>query len=84
MKEYDKLKELLYHILDNLYRWAMSQNLPLGAFNCVGETSQVNEDFVKSYNENYELGYFLKVDFKYHEKLHDPENYLPLLPRKKN
>ena len=46
MKDYDKSKEssyLKYWDINNLYGWVMSQNL--------SDTSQFNEDFVKSYNE---------------------------------
>ena len=37
--------------------------------NYVKETSQFNESFIKSYNEESGEGYFLGVDVKYLEKL---------------
>ena len=39
----------------------MSQRLPLGGFKWVEETSQFNDDFTKSYNDDSDKGYFLKV-----------------------
>ena len=41
----------------------MSQKLPLGCFKWVEETSQFDEDFIKSYNEDIDKGYFLEDDF---------------------
>ena len=45
----------------------------------VEEPSQFNEDFIKSYNEESDGGYFLEVDVQYPEKLHGIHNYLPFL-----
>ena len=49
----------------------MSQRLPLGGFKWVDETSQFNEDFIKSYYDDCDEGYFLEIDFQYPEKLHN-------------
>ena len=35
--------------VNNVYGWAMSQKLPLGSAMWAEETSQFNEDFIKSY-----------------------------------
>ena len=40
----------------------MSQKLPVGAFKWVEETSQFNEDFIKNYNEDSGIGYFIGAD----------------------
>ena len=40
----------------------MSQKLPVNGFEWVGDTSQFNEDFIKSYNDESDEGYFLEVD----------------------
>ena len=40
----------------------MSQKLPVNDFTCVEETSQLNEDFTKSYNEDSDQGYFLNIN----------------------
>ena len=39
----------------------MSQELSLSSFKWVEEIPQFNEDFIKSYNEDSNIGYFLEV-----------------------
>ena len=83
MRDYDENKELLYlqyWDVHNLYGWAMSQKLPVNNFEWIGDTSQFNEDFVKSSNEISHKGYFLEVGVQYTEKLTDLYNDLPFLP----
>ena len=73
MKVYDKNKEssfLQYWDVNNLYGWAMSQRLPINNFECIKNTSQFIEDFIKSYIEECDEEYFIEVDVQYHEKLH--------------
>ena len=41
----------------------MSQKLPVNNFEWIEDISQFNEDFIKSYNEESEEGYFLEADF---------------------
>ena len=43
------------------------------------EGSQFYEDFIKSYNEDRNKGYFFEVDFQYPEKLHEFHNHSPFL-----
>ena len=65
MKDCEKNKEpsyLKYWNVNNLCGWSISQNLSVNAFEWVDETSQFNESFIKSYNEESEEGYFLEVD----------------------
>ena len=84
MNNYDKNKESSYiQYLDanNLYRWAMSQKLPVNKFKWIEDTSQINEDFIKNYYENSKKGYILEVDVKYPKKLHDLHSDLPFLPK---
>ena len=86
MKDYDKNKEsvyLKYWDVNNLYGWAMSQKLPVNKFEWIEETSQINEDFIKNYNEETDEGYFLEVAVQYPEKLHELHNDLPFLPERK-
>ena len=55
MENYDKNQESSYvQYLDanNLYGWAMSQKLPVNNFKWVEDTSKINEEFIKNYNEN--------------------------------
>ena len=60
----------------------MSQRFPLNNFEWIEDTSQFNEDFIKSYNEESDEGHFLEVDVQYHEKLHELHNDLPFLPER--
>ena len=79
MKDYDKNKEssyLQYWDVNNLYGWAMSQKLPVNNFEWIKDTSQFNEDFIKSYNEESD---FLEIDVQYTETLHELHNDLPFL-----
>ena len=76
MKIYDKnieLSYLMYLDANNLYGWAMSQKLPVNGFKWVNDLSRFNEDFIKNYNENSDIGYFIEVDVEY------PKNYLVLI-----
>ena len=85
MKDYDKNKEssyLQYWDVNNLYRWTMSQKLLVNNFEGIKDTSGFNQDFIKSYNEESDQGYFLKVHVQYPEKLHDLYNDLPFLPER--
>ena len=77
MKDFDKNKEsqyLKYQGGNNLYGWAMSQKLPVDDFEQVADTSQSNKDFIKSYNEENDEGYFLEIDIQYSKNLHRTQN----------
>ena len=55
MENSDESKEssyIQYLDVNNLYGWAMSQKLPLNNFKLVEDTSRINEEFIKNYNEN--------------------------------
>ena len=43
----------------------MSQKLPINNFEWIKYTFQFNEDFIKTYNEGTDEGYFLEVDVQY-------------------
>ena len=45
----------------------MSQKLPVNGFKLVKqeELSNFNEDFIKNYDENGNIGYFLEVEIDY-------------------
>ena len=50
MKDYDKNKEspcIQYLDKNNLYWWAMSQNLPVGGFEWIGDLPKIDEDLIK-------------------------------------
>ena len=85
MKDYDKNKELSYlkyYDENNVYGWAMPQKLPVNNFQWIEDTSQFNKDFIKNYNEESDERYFLKLDIRYPEKLHELHNDLPFLPER--
>ena len=85
MENYDKNEESSYiQYLDanNLYGWAMSQKLPVNNFKLVEDTSKLNEEFIKNYNENNKKGYILEVDVKYPKKLHYSHSDSPFLPKR--
>ena len=59
----------------------MSQKLPVNGFKWV-ENNEINEEFIKSYNENNNKGYILEVDVKYATNLHDLHSDLPFLSKR--
>ena len=86
MKHYDKNEESLYlkyWDVNNLYGWAISQKLPVNNFKWIEETSQLNKNFIKNYNEENDEGYFLEVNVQYLEKLHELHDDLLFLPERK-
>ena len=60
----------------------MEQNLPVGGFKWVRDVSRIDEDFIKSYDENSDIGFFLKVDIEYPKELHNLHSDLPFLPER--
>ncbi|HZD82294.1 MAG TPA: DNA polymerase, partial [Nitrososphaeraceae archaeon] len=74
---------LLYIDANNLYGYAMSQHLPLEDFEFVRDLSIFTDDFISKIPPDGTTGYFLEVDLKYPESLHDRHNSLPLCPEKK-
>ena len=56
--------------------------LPVNNLEWVKDITQINEDFMKNYNEESGKKYFLEVDVQYLEKLHELRNYLPFLPER--
>ena len=90
MKNYNKdiSSYLLYVDANNLHGWAMSQKLSVNGFNWVKNLSecnsiQFNESFIRNCDENSDIGYFLKVDVDYLEKLFNFPKDLPFLPERK-
>ena len=73
---------LAYLDANNLYGWAISQKLPVNGFIWVGK-SRFNERFIKNYNENSDIGYFLEVDIDYPKELFNLHKDLPFLPERK-
>ena len=68
MKEHHKNKESLYlkhWDVNNLYGWAMKQNLPVNNFQQIEDTSKCNEDFIKNCGKETDERYFFDVDAQY-------------------
>ena len=66
MKDYNKSKESSYNQywdLNDLYGWAMLQKLPVNNFDRIKETSQFNEDFIKTILKKMMRDIFLKLMF---------------------
>ena len=61
----------------------MFQKLPVNGFKWVEKLSKFNERFIKSYNENSDIGYFLEVDVEYPRKSFNPHKDLSFLPGRK-
>ena len=72
MKNFNKNIESSYieHLdANNLYGCAMSQKPPTNGFKWVEDLFQFNESFIKNYDENRDIGYFLEVDTDYPKRL---------------
>ena len=83
MNNYDKSiisAFLKYLHANNFYGWPMTQKLPINGFKWV---EIFHERFIKSYNENSDIGYFLEVDVEYPKKLFGSHKDLPFLPERK-
>ena len=63
----------------------MSQKLPVNDFKWVKQKalSKFSEDFIKSYDENGNIGYLLEVDVDYPKELFNLHKDLPLLNESK-
>ena len=72
MKNYNKdiiWSYLMYLDASNLHGWAMSQKLPVNGFKWEKSLSKFNETFIRNYDENSDIQYFLEVDIDSPKKL---------------
>ena len=60
----------------------MSQKLPVNSFKWIKDVTEIDEKFIKNYDEDSDKGYILEVDIKYSRKLHDLHSDLPFLPKR--
>ena len=61
----------------------MSQKLPVNGLKWENDLSRFNERFIKNYNENSNIGYFLEEDAEYPEKIFGYLKDLQFLPERK-
>ena len=73
----------MYLDANNLYGWAMSKKLPINGVKWENDLSRFSESFIKNYNENSDVGYFLEVDREYQRQLWSFHKDLPFLPGRK-
>ena len=76
--DYDSEKPstfITYQGKNNLHGWSMSEYLPYGEFECL---ENINKFDVMSINKKNDIGYFLEVDLKYPDGLHELHNDYPL------
>ena len=59
------------------------KKLPINGFKWVTDVSRFNERFIKNYNENSDIGYFLEVDVEHPKELFNFHKDLPFLPERK-
>ena len=84
MKSYNNNEEpsyIQYLDANNLYGWAMSKKVPVNGFKWI-DNNEINEDFIKNFDENNDKGYIFEVDVKYPKRLHKLHSDLPFLPER--
>ena len=87
IKNYDSTKEstyLMYLDANNLYGYAMSKKLPIDHFKWETDLSKFTADFIKTYDEDSDIGYLLVIDAMYPKNLYDAHSDLPFLLSKTN
>ena len=85
MKNYDRNREssfLMYADANNLYGYAMSKKLPVDGFKWVNDLLIFTDDFIKTYDEESDIGYLFVVDLEYSKNLHMLHSDLPFLPER--
>ena len=58
----------------------MYEKLPVDGFEWVEDLSTINEDFIKNYDENNNVGYFIEANVEYPKERHTLHSDLPFLP----
>ena len=82
MIDYDEKEVSSFLIYNNLYGKAMSEKLPADGFEWVEDISEIDEHFIKNYDEDSNVGYFIEADIKYPKELHNKHSDLPFLPER--
>ncbi|XP_057290234.1 uncharacterized protein LOC130612919 [Hydractinia symbiolongicarpus] len=74
---------LQYLDANNLYGWAMRQDLPTHGFKWLLNVETFTEKKIEKLVADNKHGYLLEIDTDYPKILHDKHNELPLLPERK-
>ena len=61
----------------------MSKKLPVNGFVWIDHLPEFNEDFIKKYDENGDIGYIPELDTDYPKELFKLHSVLPFLPKRK-
>ena len=48
----------------------MSEKLPVDGFEWVEDISEIDENYIKNYDEDSNVGYFIEADIEYPKELH--------------
>ena len=62
----------------------MSQKLPVDGFGWVEDLSTIDKDFIKNYDEDSNVRYFIEANMEYPKHLHSSHSDLPFLPERMN
>ena len=77
---HDAETQLLYIDINNLYGWALSQQLPARGFRWILEQAELDDIARHLPDENAAYGYLLEVDISVPDELHDRLSDLPPAP----
>ena len=77
----DENNTIMYWDANNLYGWAMIQDLPYGGFKILSQKEVDNFD-LDSIGENSPIGYIVEVDLEYCKELHNSHSDYLLCPGK--
>ena len=77
----DENTEIMYWDANNLYGYAMIQDLPCSSFKFLTQ-KEINDFNLDSVSENSQIGYILEVDLEYFKELHNSHSDYPLCPEK--
>ena len=83
-KRYSKSSDdinIMYWDPNNLYGWAMIQDLPYKDFKFLSE-EEIKRFYLDFISKNNKIGYILEVDLEYPSFLHNLHNDYPLCPEK--
>ena len=67
---------------NNLYGWAMSEKQPIRGFRFMKDIKHITSEWIRSYDDSSDVGYFLEVDIEIPDHLHDSTSEYPLCPEK--